>query len=178
MIAGPGGVGKGTLVRELIARDPALWLSRSWTTRARRPGEAEDAYHFVSRQEFERRIAEGGFFEWAEFHGNLMGTPTPEVGDDRDLVLEIDVQGAAQALEQDPSTVVLFVVAPSPDEQAARLRGRGDDEDHVRRRLEASADERAAAEALGATIVVNDDLESTVAEVEALIADARASRRP
>lgn len=177
IVAGPGGVGKGTVVRSLVERDPKLWLSRSWTTRDRRPGEAEDAYHFVSREQFEERVADDGFLEWADFLGQLMGTPTPDdVPDGVDLVLEIDVQGAEQVLSRDPDSLFVFMDAPSREEQAARLRARGDSEEQVARRLANADAERARGEALGAVVVVNDQVESTVADLEALIAEARARR--
>ena len=86
IVSGPGGVGKGTIVEALVARDDRLWLSRSWTTRARRDGERHDAYHFVTRDEFEDRIANSGFLEWTSFLGNYYGTPLPESIDGRDLV--------------------------------------------------------------------------------------------
>lgn len=174
MISGPGGVGKGTVVRELVARDPKLWLSRSWTTRERRPGEAEDAYHFVSREEFEERIEAGGFYEWADFLGQLMGTPVPDhLDDDVDLVLEIDVQGAEQVLAKEPDALFVFMDAPSREEQANRLRGRGDSPGRIARRLAHTDAERAKGEELGAVVVINDTVEETVAELERLIAEAR-----
>ncbi|MFP3906936.1 MAG: AAA family ATPase [Acidimicrobiales bacterium] len=177
IVAGPGGVGKGTVVRELVERDPKLWLSRSWTTRDRRPGEAEDAYHFVSREQFEERIAADGFLEWADFLGQLMGTPMPDdLPDGVDLVLEIDVQGAEQVLSRYPDSLFVFMDAPSREEQAARLRARGDSEEQVERRLANADSERARGEALGAIVVVNDRVEDTVAEMEALIVEARAER--
>ena len=174
VVAGPGGVGKGTVVKRLVEQDPSLWLSRSWTTRGRRPGEPHHAYHWATRAEFEARIAEGGFLEYAEFLGNYYGTPVPgpEAGD-RDVVLEIDVQGAAQIVHRDPGVFLIFITAPSADEQEARLRKRGDPDDKVAQRLAVAREETAQAEQLGARFVINDILDETVAELAAIIDEAR-----
>ena len=170
-------MGKGTVVRELVARDPHLWLSRSWTTRDRRPGEDPEAYHFVSREQFEERVAADGFLEWADFLGQLMGTPKPDhLPGDADLVLEIDVQGAEQVLAKEPEALFVFMDAPSREEQAARLRGRGDSEEQIVRRLANTDAERAKGEELGATIVINDRVDKTVAALEEIIAEARSRR--
>ncbi len=174
VLSGPGGVGKGTLVDRLVAGDRCLWLSRSWTTRARRAGEAPDAYHFVTRDAFERRIAEGGFLEWAPFLDDLYGTPTPHPPPGADALLEIDVQGARQVLAHYPEALMVFVDAPSREAQRARLERRGDPADRIDLRLALADAERSDAEALGARVVVNDHLERAVAEVAAIVNAARA----
>lgn len=161
----------------LLERDPDLWLSRSWTTRAQRPGEPDDAYVFVDRDAFEARVAAGGFLEHAEFLGNLYGTPVPRaLPGGRDVVLEIEVQGARQIHDLDPDALLIFVRPPSPAEQERRLRGRGDPEDVVQRRLAKAAEEASAAADLGAVEVVNDDLDRCVEEILRIIAERRVGR--
>jgi guanylate kinase len=173
VVSGPGGVGKGTIVDELVRRDPRLWLSRSWTTRERRPSESDDAYVFTDTAAFEQRIADGGFLEWTEFLGNYYGSPMPEPGADQDVVLEIEVDGAQQVKRHHPDAVLLFVLPPSRDEQERRLRGRGDPGDKVLARLKKAEVEEPIGRELADHVVVNDDLDRTVEEMLQLIDAAR-----
>ena len=169
MISGPGGVGKGTLVARFLQRNPGFWLSRSWTTRARRPGEPEDAYHFVSREQFEARVEAGGFLEWAPFLDYLQGTPTIDDADGRDVLLEIDVEGARQVRAQHPDAVLVFVDAPSRDEQRRRLEMRGDAPERIEQRIGLADLEAGKAADLGMQRLVNDDLDEAVTWLEALV---------
>lgn len=173
VISGPGGVGKGTIVNEVVARDKRLWLSRSWTTRPQRPGEPDDAYVFTTREAFERRIAEGGFLEWTQFLGNYYGTPTPEPSEGADVVLEIEVDGAMQVKRLQPDALLIFVLPPTRAEQERRLRGRGDEPDRVVERLRKAEDEEPVGRRLADHVVVNDDLGATVNEMLEIIERAR-----
>ncbi|MCX6513742.1 MAG: guanylate kinase [Actinobacteria bacterium] len=176
VVSGPGGVGKSTIVEALVQRDDRLWLSRSWTTRERRPGEAEDAYVFVTREQFQQRIADNGFLEWTEFIGNMYGTPNPEAPAGRDIVLEIEVDGASQVKKMHPDAMLLFVLPPTREEQRARLQGRGDVEQKVEQRLRKAEDEEPIGKALADFVLINDDLNATIDEMLGLINAARAKR--
>lgn len=173
IVSGPGGVGKGTIVDALVERDPQLWLSRSWTTRPRRAGESPDAYVFTDRVSFEDQIERGGFLEWTTFLGNYYGTPLPRPVAGRDVVLEIEVDGARQVKAVHPDAVLIFLLPPSRDEQQRRLRGRGDPEDKVDERLQKALDEEPVGLAIADHVVVNDDLERTLDEMMAIIRSYR-----
>lgn len=174
VITGPSGVGKGTLIRALFDRVPDLELSVSATTRPPRPGERDGvAYHFLAREEFDRRVAAGEFVEWAEYSGNRYGTLRAEL--DRRLaagvpvVLEIEVQGARQVREKMPEAVQVFIAPPSGETLRTRLIGRGTDTaEQVRRRLE-TADAELAAQPEFPHVVVNDRLEEAVGELVAIV---------
>lgn len=177
VVSGPGGVGKGTIVAALVERDPGLWLSRSWTTRERRDGEAADAYVFTSFEDFERRIADGGFLEWTEFLGNYYGTPRPDQLDDPDapdIVLEIELDGAQQVKRHYPEAILIFILPPSRDEQERRLRGRGDPDHKVMARLRKAELEEPVGREIADYLVVNDDLDQTVDEMMSIVARERA----
>jgi guanylate kinase len=179
ILSGPGGVGKGTLVGRLLDLVPDLRLSRSWTTRDRRPGESDGAYRFVDRETFLANVDRCGFLEWTEFPGNghLYGTPVPDTSDEGDLLLEIELDGAQQVKQLSPEAVLVFVVPPSREDWEARLRGRGDDEDSVRRRLEVGDKEVELGTRLADHVVVNDDVDRAAAEVADII-KARRTHRP
>ncbi|MFK7920252.1 MAG: guanylate kinase [Ilumatobacter sp.] len=175
VVSGPGGVGKGTIVDALVKQDSNLWLSRSWTTREQRPSETDEAYVFTTSEAFEERISSGGFLEWTEFLGNYYGTPTPDAGDDRDLVLEIEVDGAQQVKRIAPEAMLIFVMPPSREEQERRLRGRGDVDHKVLARLKKAEQEEPIGRELADHVVVNDDLDDTIVEMLEIIQAARRS---
>lgn len=180
VIAGPSGVGKGSIVRELVARDPALSLSVSVTTRPPRPGEVDGVdYFFVDEDAFDRMVEAGELLEWAEIVGHRSGTPRGFVEDrlaeGRDVILEIDVVGASQVRERVPGSVLIFIEPPSLEELERRLRGRGTETDEaIRMRLETAAWELEQRSWFD-HVVVNDDLERATEQVAAII-EASGSR--
>lgn len=171
VITGPSGVGKGTLVQRLLARHPQVWLSVSATTRAPRSGELEGrSYFFLTRVAFEQQVAAGGFLEWAEFAGNLYGTPRQPVeahlAEGRPVLLEIELEGARQVRNTFPDAFQLFIKPPSFAELERRIRARGTDStEAIQRRLE-RAHVELAAEAEFDAALVNGDLEEALAELE------------
>ena len=179
MIAGPSGVGKGTLVERLLARDPErLALSVSATTRLPRAGEVDGVhYRFVSDDEFDRMVERGDLLEWAEIVGHRSGTPSREVEDllgrGADVILEIDVQGAEQVRDRVPGALLIFLAPPTLEELERRLRGRGtESEDAIRRRLDLAARELAESSWFAAS-VTNDDVDRAADEVAAIIEASR-----
>jgi len=164
VITGPSGVGKGTLIRTLLERVPELELSVSATTRRPRPGEAQDVdYHFLSEDEFERRVRAGEFVEHARYSGRRYGTLRSELegklAGGHPVVLELEVQGARQIRDAMPAAVQIFIAPPSEEALRARLIGRGtDDPDQVAARLETARQELRAQREFR-HVVVNDRLE-------------------
>lgn len=177
VLIGPGGVGKGTVAQRLLELDDQLWLSRSWTTRPRRATEKGTEYHFVDRAAFEEAIDNEQFLEWAEFHGNLYGTPLPTAPSGSDVLLEIEVQGAAQVLEAYPDAVVILLLPPSMGQLEDRLRRRGDEDDHVSMRLSSTPDELAKGHKLASFVVVNDEIERATGEILSILERLRQLRR-
>jgi guanylate kinase len=183
VLAGPSGVGKGSIVRELVARDPeGLSLSVSVTTRAPRPGEVDGVdYFFIDDDAFDRMIVAGELLESAEIVGHRSGTPRGFVEDrlaaGRDVILEIDVVGASQIRAQVPGSVLIFIEPPSMEELERRLRGRGTEtEERIRLRLETAAWEMEQRDWFD-HVVVNDELDRASAQVAAII-DASRSQSP
>jgi guanylate kinase len=178
IVAAPSGAGKSTLVNALLEREPDISLSISHTTRPPRPGEQYGRhYYFVERAEFEREVAEGIFLEHAEVHGNFYGTSRKTVQEllqqGRDVLLEIDWQGASQIRKTKPDCVSVFILPPSAAELERRLRGRGSDsEDVIERRLRNSRGEIAHAHEFD-YIIVNDRFEDALETLQAVVRAVR-----
>jgi guanylate kinase len=182
VVSAPSGTGKTTVVERLVQIVPDLALSRSYTSRATRPGEADGVdYNFVSRPRFEEMIAADAFLEWADVFGNLYGTCAADaerhLERGRDLVLVIDVQGARQVRKRFADTVGVFVMPPSFAVLERRLRGRSKDpEDAMQRRLETARAE-VAAFAEYDYVIVNDELEACVDRLRAIVLAERTRLR-
>ncbi len=174
VIAGPSGVGKGTIGKLLLSREPGLAWSVSATTRPPRPGEVEgDDYFFMGRDEFDAMREAGGFIESFEVYGQSKGTPKAAVlerlASGGDILLEVDVQGALAVRTSIPEAVLVFLRAPSPDAQRERLVGRGaDDDEQIDRRLATAAEEEALMDHFD-EVVINDDPERAAQAVAAIL---------
>jgi guanylate kinase len=178
VVAAPSGTGKTTVCREVVARDGRIVFSVSHTTRPRRPAEVDGVdYHFVSRAEFDRLIREGAFLEWAEYNGNHYGTSfaslDPPLAAGRDVLLEIEVQGARLVRARRPDARFIFLLPPSFDALRQRLSGRGTDApEEVERRLRVARQELSAVRDFDYA-VTNDGLGECVADVLAILAAER-----
>jgi guanylate kinase len=178
IIAAPSGAGKTSLVNALLKSDADIALSVSYTTRAPRPGEVDHReYHFIVKPEFLAMIERGEFLEHAEVHGNYYGTSAPwireQIAAGRDLLLEIDWQGAAQVRKQIAGAIGIFILPPSVEELERRLRNRGQDsEEVIQRRLAAAQDEMRHAGEFD-YVIINKDFDAALADLAAIV---RASR--
>ena len=186
VLSSPTAAGKSTIARQLLAQDPRFALSVSWTTRDRRPSEIDGThYHFRTRREFERMRDREGLLEWAEVHGNFYGTPRDPVDEalegGRDMLFDVDYQGARQMRERVPDDMVsVFILPPSMRELKQRLRRRAEDsEESMRRRLVTARTELEQWRDYD-YVVVNDDLQRAFEGVRAIVTAERArrTRRP
>lgn len=174
IFSGPSGSGKGTIMKSLLASREDTVLSVSMTTRAPRPGEIDGYhYHFVTREEFEKTIAEDGFLEYAEYNGNFYGTPEAPIrrllNEGKNVMLEIEVQGAEKVMDHRSDVVSIFITTPSYAELERRLRGRGTEpEEVIQKRMKTSQYELSRAFRYQ-YIVLNDEVEKAVDRITTII---------
>ncbi len=174
VITGPSGVGKGSLVKQLLELHPEIWLSISATTRSPRSGEIDgEHYFFLSHDHFAELVEGDGCLEWAEFAGNQYGTPRKPVKQQlslgRPVLLEIELEGARQVRRSFPEAVQIFLAPPSFEELERRIRGRATEtEEAIQRRLVRAREELMAQQEFDA-VVINDDLQAAVIELESLM---------
>jgi len=179
IVSAPSGTGKTTLVERLVQRVPGLQMSRSYTSRQARVGERDSVdYNFISRDRFDAMVREGAFLEWADVFGNCYGTSAADtdalLAAGKDVMLVIDVQGARQVRSRGIETVSVFVLPPSAAVLEQRLRGRSkDSEDQIRKRLEVACRE-VSDFAQYEYVVVNDELDTAVSRLEAIVLAERA----
>jgi len=182
VLSSPSGAGKSTLSRSLLSLEPGLTLSISVTTRRRRPSEVDGVhYHFIDRRAFERKRETGDLLEWAEVHGNLYATPREPVelalAEGRDILFDIDWQGTRQIAEKLPEDLVrVFVLPPSMAELKARLERRAEDDGEVIARRLAAGREEIEHWAEYDYVLVNEDLQKSLAEVRAILTAERLRR--
>lgn len=182
VISGPSGAGKGTVCRALLELEPDISYSVSVTSRPPRPGEKEGVhYFFVSREKFEKMVSEGQMLEWAEVYGNYYGTPREPVLESlksgRDILLEIDVQGALQVKEKFPAAVLVFILPPSMRDLEMRLKHRATDaEEEISKRLR-WAEQEIRKISLYDYLVVNDTVERAVSKVRCILTAERCRPR-
>lgn len=181
IVSGPSGSGKSTLARRLLGEQPGLLFSVSYTTRAPRGAERSgENYHYVSREEFQSHLARGEFLEWAEVFGHCYGTHRryldQAAAEGRDLVLDIDVQGARQLKRSVPDAVSVFVLVPSRQELERRLRARSEDAEEVIQRRLGEAVREVAHYAAYDYLLVNQDLEEAVGDLAAIVRAERLRR--
>jgi guanylate kinase len=179
VVSAPSGTGKTTVCRRVVAEDGGVEFSISHTTRAMRAGEVHGRdYFFTPRPEFERLIAAGEFVEWAEYAGNLYGTSfgslDEPLGQGRDLLLEVEVEGARQLRARRRDARFIFLLPPSRAELERRLRGRGTDSPEAIARRLAAVDDELRAVSIFDYAVVNDDIDSAVQAMQEIIAAERA----
>lgn len=181
IVAAPSGAGKSSIVNAVLARDPNIRLSVSFTSRPPRPGERHaEHYHFVSAAEFEAMVAAGEFFEYARVHGDWKGTARqsvePQLAAGHDVLLEIDWQGARQVRAKVPDAVSVFILPPSRAALEERMRKRGQDSEVVIRRRLAAAREEMSHYGEFDYVIVNEVFETAVAEMGSIFTASRLRR--
>jgi guanylate kinase len=183
IVAAPSGAGKSSIVNACLARDPNICLSISFTSRAPRPGERHaEHYHFVSADEFKAMVAAGDFFEHALVHGDWKGTAKqsvePQLAQGKDVLLEIDWQGARQVRSQVTDAVSVFILPPSRQALEQRMRARGQDSDEVIQRRLAAAREEMSHYGEFDYVIVNEHFASAVDEMCAIFTASRLRLEP
>jgi guanylate kinase len=181
IVAAPSGAGKSSIVNAVLARDPGIRLSISFTSRPPRPGERHaEHYHFVSAAEFEAMVAAGDFFEHARVHGDWKGTARqsvePQLASGKDVLLEIDWQGARQVRRQVPDAVSVFILPPSRQALEQRMRARGQDSEGVIRQRLAAAREEMSHYGEFDYLIVNEDFATAVDEMCSIFVASRLRR--